>query len=251
MKCNSSTGATVSWRPTGFSFSGSTTFVLERPSPASGWISFSSSSGTSVSEPGGPLRSAFGAQRSGGCRGPALGVGARRSGCPGAFCQGPALSMLGPGGLCVEAQRSVSRGPALLVSLWGLALCRGTGRRSLCRRCIRSCHPSGPDPRATQLRRARATHPTPRFDRAPIFIRLHGQAIQLSPDPRARHHSSDPRATHPPLQRHQPGPQSPATHPAPRTPRLRSTCHPSSPARSLFPGENPNLTVGGKIEITI
>ena len=37
-----------------------------------------------------------------------------------------------------------------------------------------------------------------------------------------------------------------ATHPAPRAPKLRSACHPSSPARSFFQERIPNLTAWGE-----
>ena len=77
--------------------------------------------------------------------------------------------------------------------------------------------------------------------RAPIRmppIRSRRPPTPIRSDPRASHapptivSSSDPRA--------HPGPHLRcACHPGPAGLQLRSACHPSSPARSLFPGENP------------
>ena len=183
-------------------------------------------------------------------------VGARRC-----LCQGmsgpsavsgpggplPTLSVPGPGGLCVGARRSLCqasvvsvlcRGPALSVSRPGVAfgrfLCRGPAlslyvgaRRCLCRgpRCLcqglalsgglcvgarRSlCRGAGPGNLCQGLCQGPAVLPQPSLCRAS------GPPIRSRGPP-------DQRATHPST-----GPQ------------LRSACHPSSPARSLFPAENP------------
>ena len=177
------------------------------------------------------------------------------------LCRGPALSLCrAPGALCVWARRLCVAGPALSVSGTGAfvsncsvgapplsvsgcgALC--VGPRALCvggALCGSLCWAlplfelgSGP---AVQIRVFIHPHVTHTVFQPPT---------QTSSDPRcgpfsARSTSSLPepiRGTHPTSS----DPRAPS---GPANPQLRSACHPSSPARSLFQERTPNLTVWG------
>ena len=180
-------------------------------------------------------------------------VGARRS-SPNTPCLAPvsvvsggsqALSavMSGPGGLCVGPclpgpAFSVS-GPALSVSGPG-ALCRTPAVCVVARQSL---------PRARSACRGPALWAALSVSGSGARVHLHRVWAFNSPTPICapvlRASSSDPRATH--------------SHSDLVGPRLRSSCHPSSPAiphsdpRATHPfqGRTPNLNVWGKIEISI
>ena len=138
---------------------------------------------------------------------------------------------VGPGAPCVGAQRTLCRGPALPVSgPSALSVLSVSGPRSLCvALCIgaRRSLWSGPGALCVGARLLR--HLGVHQPRAPPTSLSGVAGPQLRPAPHASGcgppapmratPSSDPRAS--------------------AGPQLRSACHPSSPARSLFPGENP------------
>ena len=162
-------------------------------------------------------------------QGPALCVGRQRfvSG-PGTFCRGPALLASGRSvpALFVRARRSLCRGAAVCVSRPN-DLCVGA-RRFLCRAslCVgvrRGDRPalfvSGPPLRGPSSEAGSGPSSNPRPARPPARIRV----------PPIRHCGTQLRS-----------PPAPIRVPLrPCGPQLESACHPSSPARSLFPGENP------------
>ena len=207
------------------------------------------------------------------CRGPALSP---------FLCRGLAVSVSGPVALCVSSQRflcqdpgylcrglalgffvgawrSLCQGPALFVPL---SLCRAPAlsvrtRCSLCRGPVLSlCDVLGL-PGALffffrqifllkyfLLQRLRSVS-GPCAPRRSLCQALCPTNVREPPGhPPA--FSSDPRATYP--FRGPPTQDSRATHPV-RGPQLRSACHPSSPARSFFSGENPKpYCLGDKIK---
>ena len=137
------------------------------------------------------------------------------------------LSVSGPGPLCVEDRALFVGGPgarlALPATLPALSICLGPAlSSSLCRapplsRCLqirvrKSC--DGPPAPSSDITDPGATHPVP---------------LRPGPQLRSACHLS-------PTTCHLCGPAGP----------LRSACHPSSPARSLFPEENPKPYCLGK-----
>ena len=156
---------------------------------------------------------------------------------------GPALSrrslVSGPGALDVGPRLPLCRAPALSPSRPGAlaVLCVGPGALCLARRSL--CQ-------APSSRRAAvcvgARRSLSHLCRTLLRRRLCVHQLRAPPtsNPRATHAvlrapTSDPRVRVPPS-----GPQAPSSDPsASAGPQLRSACHPSSPARSLFIGENP------------
>ena len=175
------------------------------------------------------------------CRVPAL-IGSSCVSARPSLCRSPALFVLGPGAhlalpgapgaLCVGPHRSVPR-PAVFMRMSPISGCYPSGPqlRSACHTLTQpTCHPSGPGPQLrsachpSTLQPACHIRPAPTSDpRASYWV--------CEPSPRCackllglRAPSSDPRASYWVC-----GPPAP----------IRSACHRSSPARSLFPGENP------------
>ena len=173
-----------------------------------------------------PLRSLYRAPPRSLCRGPALSVLGPGALCirPRALCVGPALSVSGPDGFCVGLRRSLCRGPGFVVLCVRICvgsrrsrlgpLCIGS-RRSLAvcvrpQRCLCRGSVSGP-----ALRRSLCWAPL--SVSAPPLSRC--LCVAPSSGPRVHPQASfDPRATHPPPARIQLRPIR--THPIPR---LRST----------------------------
>ena len=200
----------------------------------------------------------------------ALCIGVQRS-----LCRGPALSrrsVLGPGSLCIGPLCSLYRAPARSVSGPSLSV---SGLRALCVGPRRSLHPapalsvSGPgalrvgperSPGALCVGPRRSLCPGPALDlcQAPALSRRSlcraGErwaparsicvgpracpALSVSGRPRSlcrgpcRVKALSPRRSLTPI-------HVPIHVRGPLTQIRRSACHPSSPARSIFPGENP------------
>ena len=184
-------------------------------------------------------------------------VGARRSpalcvgSLSGVLVRGPgvfvcragrrSLCVRGPPLVCVGARRSLCRARALSVS--------GRARRSLCRAGLSRRSPCRALLRASLLRSA-ADPPNPSSDSRATSRALRGPQLPSPsnvPGPRAPQLGS---ACHPAqncVPAIRPRPPAPPSRPSAgpiRVPPIRSAgpaCHPSSPARSLSPGENPTL----------
>ena len=166
-------------------------------------------------------------------RGPALSPSLCRD-----LCWAPALSVSGPGPLCVgPSMLSVSDPAALSLSVSGPStLCVGAGalcvgpRHSLCR---------GPGALCIEPRHSFAVCVGPRHSLS-LFVVGPGPAAQVR-----LIRMSPIRSTR------APNACSPIRAPSSDARQLRSTCHPSSPARSFFPGENPNTVWGMMLVIII
>ena len=195
------------------------------------------------------------------CPAPALSVSGPGAPCVGSrrsLCRGLTVSVSRPVALSVRPRRFLCRGPALLVSDSGahcvrarrsLCLCRGPALSpSLCwsqarALCVRPRRPSGFA--GSQLRSASSSYPRSSGSRAPsshpcATHQLGSRATHPVHGPQLRSacRPSAIRSARPPLSFACPSSDPRATHPV-RGPQLRSACQPSSPARYLFPGENP------------
>ena len=210
------------------------------------------------------------------CRGPA------RSLCRGpvapcrSLCQPRALSLSGPGALCVGPRRCPALSMSGLTQRERMArhrddrgatqksdadLDKSAGPRHKCRAQHKRAPGLDTGPRHKDCRAPTQRPPGPDTESTchfsgPALICVHPSApIRVPPiDSRAtslaappalirvpmRAPSSDPRATHIRFYG-PPAPDPRATHPAAGR-QLRCACHPSNPARSLFPGENPHST---------